>query len=68
MPITCDSGSDITVVLEECVRLDQFTEGCCEVNSFNKVKVTGKRCSVVANIAGREFQRQAVTQPGDDLS
>ena len=25
-------------------------------------------CSVVVNIAGREFQRQVVTQPGDDLS
>ena len=35
MPITCDSGSDITVVPEECVRPDQFTEGSCEVNSFN---------------------------------
>ena len=47
MPITCDSGADITVVPEERVRPDQFTGGSCEVNSFNKVKVTGKRCSGV---------------------
>ena len=68
MPITCNSGADITVVPEEYVRQDQFTGGTCEVDSFNKVRSSGKRCSIIVNIAGREFQRQAVTQPGDDLS
>ena len=62
------SGADITVVLEEFVKPDQFTEGSCEINSFKKVKVTGKRRSVVVNIARREFQRQTVTQAGDNLS
>ena len=43
MPITCDSGADITVVPDECVRQDQFTGGTCEVDSFNKVRSSGKR-------------------------
>ena len=68
MPVTCDSGADITVVPEECVREDQFTGGTCEVDSFDKARSTGKKCSVTVTIAGRDFNRQAVTQPGRDLA
>ena len=68
MPITCDSGADITVVPEECVEGDQFTGGTCEVDSFNKVRSTGKLCNVVISIAGRQFYRKAVTQSGKDLA
>ena len=66
MLITCDSGADITVVPEECVDIDQFTGGTCEVDSFNKVRSTGKLCNIVVSIAGRSFYRKAVTQPGKD--
>ena len=62
MPITCDSGADITIVPEECVREEQFYGGTCEIDTFNKVRTRGKRCSVSVNIAGREFQRQALNQ------
>ena len=68
MPITCDSGANITVVPEECVEGDQFTGGTCEVDSFNKFRSTGKLCNVVVSIAGRQFYRKAVTQPGKDLT
>ena len=68
MPITCDSGADITVVPEECVESEQFTGGTCEVNSFNKVRSTGRLCNIIVSIAGRQFHRKAVTQPGKDLA
>ena len=64
MPITCDSGAVITVILEECVEGDQFTGGTCEVDSFNRVRSTGRLCNVTITIAGRQYYRQAVTQPG----
>ena len=64
MPVTCDTGADITIVPEECVRNDQFTGDTCDVDSFNKVRCTGKKCKVVVTIAGRQFHRDAVTQPG----
>ena len=56
MPVTCDSGADITVVPEECVTEEQFSGNLCEVH----------RCNIVVNIAGRDFHREAVTQPGQD--
>ena len=65
MPVTCDTGADITIVPEECVRNDQFTGDTCDVDSFNKVRCMGKKCKVVVTIAaGRQFHRDAVTQPG----
>ena len=42
--------------------------GTCEVNSFNKVRSTGRLCNVTISIAGRQFQRKAVAQPGSDLA
>ena len=36
LPITCDSGADISVVPEECVALDQFTGQVCKIDSFNR--------------------------------
>ena len=41
LPITCDSGADISVVPEECVSLDQFTSQMCEIDSFNKMRSVG---------------------------
>ena len=68
IPITCDSGADITVVQEECVNSDQFTGAICVVESFDKVHSTGMLCNVTITIANRQFQRKAVTQPGKDLA
>ena len=68
LSITCDSGADITVVPEECVGSDQFTGDTCTVDTFNKVKTAGKKCSVRVQVGDRMFEREAVTQPGDDIS
>ena len=40
----------------------------CQVDSFNKVRCTGRKCKVTVSIAGRQFPRDAVTQPGKDLA
>ena len=68
LPITCDSGADITVVPEECVPQESFTGEVCEVSAFNKVTSSGRVCDVVIDIAGRRFPRRAVAQPGESLA
>ena len=67
LPITCDSGADVTIVPEECVADSQYTGGTCEVASFNRKISSGKLCNVTVTLAGRDFQRTAVAQPGADL-
>ena len=67
LPITCDSGADVTIVPEECVSSSQYTGGTCEVASFNRKISSGKLCNVTVTLAGREFKRLAVAQPGEDL-
>ena len=67
LPVTCDSGADVKIVPEECVSESQYTGGTCEVASFNRKISSGKLCDVTVTLAGREFQRKAVAQPGADL-
>ena len=68
MPITCDSGAEISVVPEECVGADQLTGETCTFASFRKDNSTGKECVVKIQVGDREFSRKAVTQPGEDIS
>ena len=68
MPITYDSGADISVLPEESVLPEQFTGTSCEIDSFNKIRSSGKLCNVTISINGMEFMRKAVTQPGKDLA
>ena len=67
IPVTCDSGADISVVPEECVDENQFTGDSCDIDSFNRQRSTGKLCDVVISVNSRQFKRRAVTQPGKDL-
>ena len=68
LPVTGDSGADISVVPEECVAPDQFVGKTCEIDSFNNVSSSGKLCNVVITINGRQFNTRAVTQPGKNLA
>ena len=68
LPITCDTGADVTVIPEECVRKDQLTGEDCELSAFNKTKSKGKWCNVQITIADKVFYRKAVTQPGEALA
>ena len=67
LPVTCDSGADITTVPEECVQDVYYTGDTCEVASFNRQISSGRTCNIVVTVGGREFRRRAVAQPGKDL-
>ena len=67
LPVTCDSGADITIVPEECVQESEYTGDTCEVASFNRKISSGRTCNIVVTVGGRKFQRRAVAQPGKDL-
>ena len=62
MPITYDSGADISVLPEDSVLPEQFTGTSCEIDSFNKIRSSGKLCNVTISIDGTKFMRKAVTQ------
>ena len=68
LPVTCDSGADISVVPEECVDREQFIGDTCQIDSFNNIRSSGKLCNIVITLNGRKFERRAVTQPGKDLA
>ena len=68
LPITCDTGSDVTLVPEECVTKEQLTGDTCEVRAFNKSKFVGKVCNIDVTVHGKVFHRKAVTQPGESLA
>ena len=67
MPITLDTGAEITVVPEEAVDPSQFTGDTCELRSFNNMKSQGRKCIVQVSAGKRTFRREAVTQPGNSL-
>ena len=67
MPITCDTGAEVTVVPEEAVEQEQLTGETCELRSFNDGKSIGKSCVVQISVDGVILTKQAVTQPGKSL-
>ena len=68
LPITVDTGAEITVVPEECVGESELTGESFTVNTFNNTKVVGKKCNVQVQVGDRVFPRTAVTQPGEAIS
>ena len=67
MPVTCDTGAEVTVVPEECVEPCQKTGETCVLRSFNDTKTTGDCCTVTITVGESSFTKKAVTQPGADL-
>ena len=68
LPITVDSGAEISMVPEKCVKESQFTGETCTVNAFNSSKFTGRKCNVQVTVGDRVFTRTAMTQPGEVIS
>ena len=64
LPITCDTGAQVTLVPEECVEPSQFTGETSVLATANDTKFEGKRCEIDVTIDGKVFHRNAVTQPG----
>ena len=67
MPITCDTGAEVTVVPEEAVEPHQKTGELCELKAFNDSKATGEYCNITITVGDTTFERKAVTQPGANL-
>ena len=67
MPVTLDTGAEITVVPEEAVEPDQFTGESRTLRSFNNSESVGKVCIVDVTVGDQILQKQAVTQPGNSL-
>ena len=67
LPITCDTGAEVTVVPVECVEPEQLTGEECELKAFNETKTTGKWCRVSITVGDTTFEKKAVTQPGDTI-
>ena len=67
MPITCDTGADVTVVPDKCVEPHQRTGEFCELKAFNDSKSTGEWCMVDITVDDITFQKKAVTQLGESL-
>ena len=67
MPVTCDTGAEVTVVPEESVEPHQLSGETCMLRSFNDGKSVGKVCTVDISVGNNVFRKQAVTQPGESL-
>jgi len=67
MPITCDSGAQVSVVPEESVSDEELTGETQVLEDFHTGRVTGNVCNVTFTIAGKSFKKKAVTLPGEML-
>ena len=67
MPITLDTGAEVTVVPAEAVEPHQLNGETKTLRSFNNGESTGNVCIVDISIGDKSFRKQAVTQPGESL-
>ena len=67
MPITMDTGAEVTVVPEEAVPPKQFSGDTRVLKSFNNAESSGRVCLVNVTIGDTILQKEAVTQPGASL-
>ena len=67
MPITLDTGAEITVVPEEAVQPQQFSGKSRTLRSFNNTESVGKVCVIHVKVGDYILQKEAVTQPGASL-
>ena len=67
MPITLDTGVEISVVPEEAVEPQQFNGKNRTLRSFNNTESEGKVCMITFTVGEHVLQKEAVTQPGASL-
>ena len=67
MPVTLDTGAEVTVVPEEAVGPHQLSGDSRTLRSFNNAESEGKVCVIHVKVGDHILQREAVTQPGASL-
>ena len=67
MPITLDTGAEISVVPEEAVEPQQFSGKQRTLWSFINAESVGKVCTINVTVGEHVLQKEAVTQPGASL-
>ena len=67
MPVTLDTGAEVTVVPAEAVKPHQLSGETKTLRSFNNGESIGNVCTVDVSIGDKVFKKQAVTQPGESL-
>ena len=68
VPVTIDSGAQITVVPEELVKQTEFTGETTTFKDIMEGQHTGRLANIVLQIGGQEYPRKAVAVPGSDIS
>jgi len=67
LPVTIDTGAQISIIPIECVKQDQMMGRKTVVKSFQGSIVEGEACIVTFSFSGRDFEREAVAVPGDTI-
>ena len=68
VPVTIDSGAQLTVVPEELVKPIEFTSETTAYKDIVEGQYVGQLASIVLQIGGQEYPRKAVVVPGLDIS
>jgi len=68
MPITIDSGAQISVVPLECVKPEQFMNRKMAVRGFQGALEEGEACIVEFEFNGRIFEKESVGIAGEKLN
>ena len=68
LPITLDSGAQVTVVPEEVVQVSEFTGESTKFKGIIQGEHMGRLANVIIQIGAEKFPRQEVAVPGKDIS
>ena len=68
LPVTLDSGAQVTIVPEEAVKESEFTGETTRFSGIMHGEYSGKLANIVLQIGGETFARTAVAVPGKDIS
>ena len=50
------------------MKQNEYTGEVVTVDAYNRTKSVGKRCNIKVTVGNREFSRETVAQPGEEIS
>jgi len=68
LPVTIDTGAQISIIPIECVKESQMMGRKMSVRSFQGSVVEGEACIVCFEFDGRSFEREGVAVPGETIN